>query len=81
MPEMDGYEATRRIRERERRDAPRLPIIALTADTMVGIRKRCLGAGMDDVIIKPISRKRLAMVLSRWIPTPPLHDTAGEIQS
>lgn len=81
MPDMDGYEAARRIRERERHDEPRLPIIAVTANTMVGIRKRCLDVGMDDVIIKPFSRKTLAMVLSRWIPLHSLHHTAGKIQS
>ena len=63
MPEMDGVEATRRIREREARDGGFTPIVAMTAHAMVGDRERFLEAGMDDYVTKPISRDRLRSVL------------------
>jgi signal transduction histidine kinase/DNA-binding NarL/FixJ family response regulator len=71
MPELDGFEATRAIREWERtsstdRSAARLPIIALTANAMRGDRERCLDAGMDDYITKPLSRDDLVRVLNAW---------------
>ncbi len=54
MPDMDGLEATRRIRERERETGTHVPIVAMTADAMHGDRERCLRAGMDGYIAKPI---------------------------
>jgi signal transduction histidine kinase/DNA-binding NarL/FixJ family response regulator len=72
MPELDGFEATRAIREWERTSsvdrsaAARLPIIALTANAMRGDRERCLEAGMDDYITKPLSRDDLVRVLNAW---------------
>jgi len=54
MPDMDGLEATALIREREKRDGGRTPIVALTAHTMKGDRERCLEAGMDNYINKPL---------------------------
>ena len=74
MPEMDGFEATQRIRERER-GSRRLPVVAMTANAMVGDREKCLEAGMDDHIPKPVRVDALHRALSRWLPVgavPPL---------
>jgi PAS domain S-box-containing protein len=68
MPRMDGYTATRRIREEEQ--GPRRPIIAMTAAAVEGERERCLEAGMDDFLTKPVDPKRLAETLERWLARP-----------
>ncbi len=66
MPNVDGYEATRRIRAQER-DGERLPVIAMTAHAMKGDRERCLAAGMDDYLSKPLRPEALDAVLARWL--------------
>ncbi len=65
MPEMDGLEATAKIREREKLTKRHVPIIAMTAHAMKGDRERCLEAGMDEYISKPISSKKLFRVIEK----------------
>ena len=68
MPVMDGYEATRQIREGEKTAGKRhCPIIALTADAFEEDKKRCLSAGMDDFLAKPVTVDRLRSVLARFL--------------
>ena len=66
MPELDGYEATRRIRQREI-GGEHLPVVALTAHAMAGDREKCLAAGMDDYLSKPFSVEDFGAVLERWL--------------
>ena len=68
MPKMDGYEASATIRRNERAlGRTNTPIIALTANSMVGDREKCLVSGMDDHLSKPVSLETLRVVLERWI--------------
>ncbi|WP_242205653.1 MULTISPECIES: response regulator [unclassified Pseudomonas] len=67
MPVMDGYEASRQIRQSGR--WPNLPIVALTANAMSEERERCRAAGMSDYLAKPFRREELAALLDQWIPT------------
>jgi len=65
MPELDGYEVSVEVRRREGA-GPRIPIVAMTANAMPGDRERCLAAGMDDYVSKPINRESLVAALDRW---------------
>ncbi|SEI88611.1 PAS domain S-box-containing protein [Frateuria terrea] len=72
MPHMDGYTLARTIREEEaRRGLPRIPIIAFTANAIIGDEVRCYEAGMDDVVTKPVELNRLREVLNRWLLSSP----------
>ncbi len=88
MPVMDGYEATCKIRDAESKVLNHaVPIIAMTANVMQGDREKCLQAGMNDYISKPIDRDDLAQLLTKWLPEkieamksiklPPTEDTVA----
>ncbi len=66
MPEMDGFTATREIRRRESATGAHTPIVALTANVLEGDRERCLAAGMDEYLSKPIKLEALQTLLERW---------------
>ena len=66
MPEMDGFQTTREIRNSET-DGKRIPIIALTANALTGDREKCLSAGMDDYISKPIEPDKLEEILKKYL--------------
>ncbi len=75
MPEMDGLETTRAIRTTEKQrppgpngSPPHVPILALTADVLPENRTRCLQAGMDDFLTKPVRKEQLREILDRWLP-------------
>jgi CheY-like chemotaxis protein len=75
MPVMDGFTATRELRKRPQwRD---LPVIAMTANAMVGDRQKALDAGMDDHIAKPINVEQMFSTLARWV-GPRLRQTKDE---
>lgn len=67
MPKMDGYDTTVEIRKYEKKNNLHIPIVAMTADAMVGDREKCLNCGMDDYISKPIIMEELADILGQWI--------------
>lgn len=90
MPLMDGYEATRAIREgeshstrnagfevqdRKPRTSSHVPVIALTAHAMEGDKRRCLDAGMDDYLSKPFTREQMSAVLNQWLSQESSHST------
>ncbi len=66
MPQLDGYEATRGIRRLEQPHL-RVPVIAMTASTLAGEKERCLAAGMDDFLLKPVDFELLESTLARWV--------------
>ena len=68
MPEMDGFEATAAIREKERATGTHLPIVAMTAHAMAGDREKCLAAGMDNYVSKPIRNKDLFEAIKAFYP-------------
>jgi CheY-like chemotaxis protein len=69
MPLMDGFTTTRKLRAQAEGD-PRMPIIAITATATTEDQQRCLDAGMDDYLPKPIILERLAAELGQWVPIP-----------
>jgi len=77
MPEMDGFEATERIRRIEAGTGKHTPIIAMTAHAMTGDRERCIEAGMDDYVTKPIEPKALVEAIERQLADRPLVATAS----
>ncbi|MGD9614535.1 MAG: PAS-domain containing protein [Alphaproteobacteria bacterium] len=79
MPRMDGYELAKRLRNSEApSSSPRIPIVAVTANAMRGEEERCLAAGMDAYLAKPVALDRLRTILERWLP---IFDAASETAS
>ena len=76
MPVMDGFEATLHIREVHRSD---IPIVAVTADAMPSDRDRCLQAGMNDYLAKPVELHQLSAMLAKWLPAPAAADLADAL--
>ncbi|MES2152959.1 MAG: EAL domain-containing protein [Pseudomonadota bacterium] len=77
MPEMDGYEATAHIRAHEEISGRRTPLVAMTANTQRGDAEKCLAAGMDDYLAKPITLVELRQKLEKWLPRRPEQASAA----
>jgi two-component system sensor histidine kinase/response regulator len=83
MPQLDGFQATAAIREREKKTGRHTPVIAMTAHAMKGDRERCLAAGMDGYIAKPIQARELLCAIADAVPDPgpsPAAPAAGEFE-
>ncbi len=78
MPEIDGFELTRRIRAAESDNGSRLPIVAITANAAPADIESYRAAGMDDVLSKPLELSQLAVALARWMPPAPVSSDAAE---
>jgi signal transduction histidine kinase/DNA-binding response OmpR family regulator len=82
MPILDGYDTAREIRRRETAEQRQhIPIVAMTASAMHGDRERCLAAGMDDYIAKPVDSDKLDQLLMRWLPAPEPTQPVDTLQS
>ena len=81
MPEMDGLEATRRIRLAEEVSGEHLPVVAMTARAMEGDRESTLAAGMDDYLEKPLDVSKLVSVLSHISSRKPIREVAKPVNS
>jgi len=78
MPGMDGFEATALIRQKEQAEGRHLPIVALTAHAMKGDREKCIAAGMDEYLSKPLQLPELDRVLDSYLIRPPQETNATE---
>jgi PAS domain S-box-containing protein len=78
MPNMDGFELTEAIRNDEKDSGTRVPIVAITANALQGEAERCLAAGMDDYLSKPIDMKDLRQTLIKWMPQASKTDVKAE---
>ena len=76
MPELDGYETTSLIRDMEKQMNRRTPIIAMTANAMLGEREKCIQAGMDDYLSKPLNFTQFQSCVAQWIGAKPAMDVA-----
>ncbi|WP_377705089.1 EAL domain-containing protein [Pseudoduganella sp. UC29_71] len=81
MPEMDGYEATAHIRVAEEAQGLRTPLVAMTANTQRGDAEKCMAAGMDDYLAKPITLVELRHKLQKWLPHGDAHGGHGNTAS
>ncbi len=78
MPELDGYETTSLIRDMEKQMHTRTPIIAMTANAMLGEREKCLMAGMDDYLSKPLNFSEFQSCIAKWVGASPSPDTSAD---
>ena len=78
MPEVDGFEATRRLRSMEIFTGKHVPVIAMTAHAIEGSREQCIAAGMDDYISKPVEPQMLKSIIDKWLPASTTSGGAGD---
>lgn len=79
LPEVDGFEATKTIRGLESKSGRHTPIIALTADALKSDAEKCMAAGMDDYLSKPVSIEQLRQKIQQWLPLTKRHEYGGSI--